>query len=93
MQSFDNKEFMQWAKDKKLSFISQVSWPNAISLLPADEVATKVATSAEATSNTMSNANLYINPKKELFLTINITSDGNASNSLILVFKQLTVLK
>lgn len=87
MQSFNNKEFMQWAKDKKLSFLSQTTWPGAANLLPPDEVAVKIP------ANTTSHANLYTNAKKELFLAVCIVPDDKTTDPLILVFKQLTALK
>ncbi|MCK9557578.1 MAG: hypothetical protein M0R50_06005 [Candidatus Cloacimonetes bacterium] len=87
MQSFEQKEFLQWAKDKKLSFVSQTSWPNASNLIPPDEVATKIP------ANTTSHANLYMNSKKELFLAVNVVPDANTTDPLVLVFKQLTSLK
>jgi hypothetical protein len=81
MQTFNNAEFLQWAKDKKLSFISQASWPEAIKLLPPDEVAMKIP------ANSASHANLYANTKKELFLAVVLSPDT------VLVFKQLVSLK
>jgi len=87
MQSFSNKEFMQWANDKKLTFLSQTSWPGAANLLPPDEVAVTIP--ADVTSH----ANLYTNAKKELFLTICIVPDDKTTDPIILVFKQLGALK
>lgn len=87
MQSFNNKEFLQWANDKKLSFLSQTSWAGAENLLPPDDVAVTIP------ANVTSHANLYTNAKKELFLAIYIVPDHQPLNSLILVFKQLSVLK
>jgi hypothetical protein len=87
MQSFNNAEFMQWAKEKKLSFLSQTNWPGAANLLPPDEVAVKIP------ANTTSHANLYTNAKKELFLAVCIVPDNKTTDPLILAFKQLTSLK
>jgi hypothetical protein len=83
MQSFSNAEFMQWAKDKKLSFISQNSWSSAAGILPPDEAVLNKAVA--------SHVNLYENVKKEIFLAIFIVPEG--SDPLVLVFKHLAVLK
>ena len=87
MQSFSNKDFMQWARDKKLSFVSQTCWPSAANLLPPDEVAVKIP------ANTTSHVNLYTNTKQELFLAVCIVPDDKTTDPLILVFKQLVALK
>jgi hypothetical protein len=94
MRTFSNTEFMQWAKEKKLSFVSQSNWPDAFKLIPPEEVATLLPT------NTTSHANLYVNAKKELFLAVCVVPSGTTvntidkrDNSVILVFKQLTNLK
>jgi hypothetical protein len=85
---------MQWAKEKKLSFVSQANWPDASKLIPPEEVATLLP------SNITSHANVYTNAKKELFLAVYIIPSGTTANtidkrdhSVILVFKQLTNLK
>lgn len=83
MQSFSNAEFMQWAKDKKLSFISQHSWPSAADILPPDEAVLNKATA--------SHVNLYENAKKEIFLAIFVVPEN--SDPLVLMFKHLVVLK
>jgi hypothetical protein len=87
MQSFTNTEFMKWARDKKLSFVTQINWPDATKLIPPDEVAVKIP------ANTTSHANLYTNTKKEIFLVVSIVPDDRTTDPLILVFRQLTALK
>jgi hypothetical protein len=87
MQSFSNSEFMKWANDKKLIFVSQICWPDATKLLPPDEVAVKIP------ANTTSHVNLYTNAKKEIFLSVCIVPDDRTTDPLILVFKQLPSLK
>jgi len=87
MQSFTNAEFMQWANDKKLSFLVQINWPDARRLIPPDEVAVRIP------AKTTSHANLYTNTKKEIFLVVSIVPDDRTTDPLILVFKQLIALK
>jgi hypothetical protein len=87
MESFTTAEFTQWAKNKKLTFLTQVAWPDATKLLPEDEVATKLS------ADTLGHVNLFTSPKKELFLTVCLIPASNQVNAMILVFKQLTSLK
>lgn len=84
MQSFSNSEFMKWAKVKNLTFLSQLSWPEAHKLVPANEMTTIIPTI------TTSHANLYTN-KKEIFLAVFVVPDKQIP--MIYVFKQLTSLK